>query len=164
MSARRRRSAGQATIMRKVSRMPEQPASQRPGQRTMTRLECSYTAFCVPPPHHRPAQGACSAISPANDIWRSVNRIWLARMDGGMWIAEVCGTAICRDTPPHHTPRYIHMYVIMLGVAVTWPHAVGTLLSRCWSGWRCWQQEQECDIPNLLLPAASESCAPPQVQ
>jgi hypothetical protein len=51
-------------------------------------------------------------------------------MDGGMWIAEVCGTAICRDTPPHHTPRYIHMYVIMLGVAVTWPHAVGTL-ARC---------------------------------
>lgn len=92
-------------------------------------LECSYTAFCAtttPPPGSR----GCSAISPANDSWRSVNRIWLDRMDGGMWIAEVCGTAICRDTPPHHTPRYIHMYVIMLGVAVTWPHAVGTL-ARC---------------------------------
>ena len=158
MSARRRRSAGQATIMRKVSRMPEQPASQRPGQRTMTRLECSYTAFCVPPPHHRPAQGACSAISPANDIWRSVNRIWLARMDGGMWIAEVCGTAICRDTPPHHTPRYIHMYVIMLGVAVTWPHAVGTLSL----GRADWQQKKNATSPTFF-PAASESCAPPYV-
>jgi hypothetical protein len=58
MSARRRRSAGQATVMRKVSRMPEQPASlPEPGQRTMTRMECSYTASCVSPPHHRPAQG-----------------------------------------------------------------------------------------------------------
>ena len=114
-----------------------------------------YRVLCH---HHTPPPGSrgCSATSPANDSWRSVNRIWLDRMDGGMWISEVCGTAICRDTPPHHTPRYIHMYVIMLGVAVTWPHAVGTLLSRCWSGWRCWQQEQECDIPNLLLPAAGQ--------
>lgn len=108
---------------------------------------CSYTAFCVTPPHHRPAQGACSVISPANDSWRSVNRIWLDRMDGGMWISEVCGTAICRDTPPHHTPRYIHMYVIMMGVAVTWPHAVGTL-SRCWSGW--WQQKENATSPTFF--------------
>ena len=85
-----------------------------------------YRVLCH---HHTPPPGSrgCSAISPANDSWRSVNRIWLDRMDGGMWISEVCGTSICRDTPAHHTPRYIHMYVIMLGVAVTWPHAVGTL-------------------------------------
>lgn len=84
-SARLMRSAGQAR-MRKVSRMPRHSQS---GQRTMTSLECSYTAFCATITHHRPAQGAAR---PSRR--RTIVGVLLIAFGSTGWTAA-CGSLRC---------------------------------------------------------------------